>query len=92
MIDDEQLDKYRLAATKLRVIRDADPANDVIGIVIAWDDEHVLIRRQNRRVRKLSKSYIFQPFSEPRPEMEQLLHAEYDRQDDYSSGSSHLRE
>lgn len=66
MISDEQLNQYRLSATKLRVIRDADESNDVVGIIVAWDDENVLLRRQNRRVRKLSRSYRFQPYDQPR--------------------------
>ncbi|CAM2956191.1 hypothetical protein PASE110613_09460 [Paenibacillus sediminis] len=66
MISDEQLNTYRLSGEKVRVVRDALETNDVIGIVVAWDEEHVLIRRQNRRVVKLNRSYDIQPFSTPR--------------------------
>jgi hypothetical protein len=66
MIMDEELDAYRLSGEKVRVVRDGLETNDVVGIVLAWDDEQVLIRRQNRRVVKLDRSYTYQPFSEPR--------------------------
>ncbi|KEO80715.1 hypothetical protein MKN04_04085 [Paenibacillus polymyxa] len=66
MIMDEELDAYRLSSEKVRVVRDGLETNDVVGIVLAWDDEQVLIRRQNRRVVKLDRSYTYQPFSEPR--------------------------
>ncbi|MDO7905980.1 hypothetical protein Q5741_06050 [Paenibacillus sp. JX-17] len=66
MISDEQLDAYRLSGEKIRVVRDGLQTNDVTGIVVAWDDQNVLIRRQNRRVVKLDRSYHFQPFGEPR--------------------------
>ncbi|WEK55450.1 MAG: hypothetical protein P0Y55_05170 [Candidatus Cohnella colombiensis] len=66
MVNDEQLDEYRIAGTKVRIIRDALEQNDVVGIVLAWDDELVLIRRQNRRVAKVKRSYKLQPADEPR--------------------------
>ncbi|WNQ09696.1 hypothetical protein MJA45_18965 [Paenibacillus aurantius] len=66
MITDDQLDEYRQAGTKLRVIRDADVANDVKGIVLAWDDRHVLIRKQNRRVLKLDRAYTYKPWEQER--------------------------
>ncbi|AIQ12422.1 hypothetical protein [Paenibacillus durus] len=66
MISDEQLNKYRVSGEKIRVIRDALESNDVIGIVIAWDDSQVMIRRPNRRVVKLDRNYSFQPNTEPR--------------------------
>ncbi len=47
-------------------MRDGLESNDVVGIVLAWDEEQVLIRRQNRRVVKLDRSYTYQSFSEPR--------------------------
>ncbi|MFB5673382.1 hypothetical protein ACE3NQ_09945 [Paenibacillus terreus] len=68
MISDELLDSYRVSGEKVRVIRDALKENDVVGIVLAWDEEHVLIRRPNRRIVKLSRSYKVQPFKEPRPD------------------------
>ncbi|MNF11947.1 hypothetical protein D3C76_799540 [compost metagenome] len=66
MITDEQLNEYRLSGEKVRVIRDAIASNDVRGIVVAWDDTHVLIRKPNRNVVKLDRSYIIQPSREPR--------------------------
>jgi hypothetical protein len=69
VISDEVLDVYRVSGEKVRVIRDALKENDVVGIVLAWDDEHVLIRRPNRRIVKLSRSYKVQPFKEPRPDV-----------------------
>ncbi|CAH1215009.1 MULTISPECIES: hypothetical protein [unclassified Paenibacillus] len=66
MISDEELNALRLSGEKVRVVRDELESNDVKGIVVAWDDEQVLIRRQNRRVVKLDRHYSFQRFSEPR--------------------------
>jgi RNase P/RNase MRP subunit p29 len=66
MITDEQLDEFREIGTKLRVIRDIDPINDVKGIVVAWDEHSVLIRKQNRKVIKLVRSYTFQPWEQER--------------------------
>lgn len=68
MISDEQLDLYRVEGIKVRVVRDADPANDVRGFVVAWDDSSVLIRKPNRRVVKLSREYLIQPADQPRPD------------------------
>jgi RNase P/RNase MRP subunit p29 len=62
MISDELLNEYRVNGTKLRVIRDSEAANDVKGIVVAWDEETVLIRKQNRNVVKLARDYVFQPW------------------------------
>lgn len=61
MITDEELDRLRQEGTKVRVVRDADEANDVRGIVVAWDDRTVLIRKANRRVVKLDRSYTYVP-------------------------------
>lgn len=66
MIGDEQLDQYRMDGTMLRIIRDASPDNDVRGIVVAWDEEYVLIRKRNRNVVKLKRSYRYQPYTEER--------------------------
>ena len=66
MISDEELDRYRLDGTRVRVVRDADPANDVRGFVMAWDDKTVLIRKMNRKVIKLDRNYIYQPYNEER--------------------------
>ncbi|MBB6019193.1 hypothetical protein HNR77_000250 [Paenibacillus sp. JGP012] len=66
MISDSELDALRLSGEKVRVVRDELESNDVTGIVVAWDDKQVLIRRQNRRVVKLDRRYRYQLFSEPR--------------------------
>ncbi|MNO74616.1 hypothetical protein D3C76_656240 [compost metagenome] len=66
MMTDEQLNQYRISGEKVRIIRDAIAANDVRGIVVAWDETHVLIRRPNRNVVKLDRSYIIQPSHDPR--------------------------
>jgi hypothetical protein len=65
-MDEQQLDRYRLNGTKVRVIRDALEENDVVGIVVAWDDASILIRRPNRKVVKLDRSYRIQQADEPR--------------------------
>ncbi|GGD56036.1 hypothetical protein [Paenibacillus nasutitermitis] len=66
MISEEQLDAYRLEGTQVRVVRDAIEDNDVTGIVVAWDDEVVAIRRPNRRIVKVKRDYIIEPASAPR--------------------------
>ncbi|NGZ75687.1 hypothetical protein [Saccharibacillus alkalitolerans] len=66
MISDEQLNAYRLSGEKVRVVRDGLKENDVRGIVVAWDDTHVLIRRPNRNVVKLDRNYAIQPSKEER--------------------------
>ncbi len=66
MLNDEQLDHYRVEGTKVRVVRDAMELNDVVGIVVAWDEEQLLIRRPNRRVVKVKRGYDIQLASEPR--------------------------
>lgn len=67
--DDDLLDAYRVSGTKVRIVRDAIEKNDVVGIVVAWDDDYVLIRRPNKRVIKIKRAYRIQPFSEPRFEL-----------------------
>lgn len=67
MITEDQLDQYRVDGTLLRVIRDISPRNDVRGIVVAWDEESVLIRKKNRRVVKLARNYVYQPYEAERP-------------------------
>jgi len=69
MISDEQLDAYRISGEKIRVVRDGLESNDVKGIVLAWDEAQVMIRRPNRRVVKLDRNYIFQPVDQPRPDV-----------------------
>lgn len=66
MISDEQLDQYRQEGIKIRVIRDADPANDIRGFIMAWDESTVLLKKFNRRVVKLDRSYTFQPSDQER--------------------------
>jgi hypothetical protein len=68
MISEEQLDDYRVNGTLLRVVRDISPENDVKGIVVAWNDQEVMIRKANRKIVKLDRGYLFQPFADPRPE------------------------
>lgn len=69
MISDEDLNNYRISGEKIRVVRDGLESNDIRGIVLAWDDTQVMIRRPNRRVVKLDRNYIFQPLTEPRPDI-----------------------
>lgn len=69
MISDEELDAFRVAGEKVRVVRDSEKSNDVRGIVVAWDAEQVLIRRPNRNVVKLDRNYLYQLASEARPEL-----------------------
>ncbi|KGE16507.1 hypothetical protein [Paenibacillus wynnii] len=69
MISDEQLNEYRISGEKIRVVRDGLESNDIKGIVLAWDETQVMIRRPNRRVVKLDRNYIFQPFTEPRADV-----------------------
>jgi hypothetical protein len=74
MISDEQLDQYREQGTKVRVVRDVNIANDVKGIVVAWNETSVLIRKQNRRVVTLDRNYVYQPFTDERPPEFELSH------------------
>lgn len=66
MISDEELNEFRLSGEKVRVVRDALPENDIRGIVVAWDEKQVLIRRPNRNVVKLDRNYSYRPSREPR--------------------------
>lgn len=66
MISDDQLDAYRLSGEKVRVVRDGIRDNDIRGIVLAWNDTQVMIRRPNRNVVKLDRNYLFQSAKEPR--------------------------
>ncbi|OZB96786.1 hypothetical protein [Paenibacillus sp. XY044] len=66
MISDEELDAYRQSGEQVRVVRDGIESNDVTGIVVAWDNSQVLIRRRNRKVVKLDRNYWYQPVSTPR--------------------------
>lgn len=67
MITDEQLNFFRQEGKRVRVIRDALPENDVLGLVVAWSDEEVVIRKSNRKVVKLRRSYQYLSL-DPRPE------------------------
>lgn len=66
MISDQKLDAYRKSGAMVRVIRDANKENDIIGIVVAWNAETVMIRKRNRKIVKLSRSYTYQPREEER--------------------------
>lgn len=61
MITDDELNVYRVEGTRIRVERDADPANDVRGVIVAWDAETVLIRKANKRLLKLAREYRLVP-------------------------------
>lgn len=67
MVTDEQLNAFRLNGTKVRVIRDNSEANDVVGLVVAWNDKEMLIRKANRRVVKLPRNYPVIPADAERP-------------------------
>ncbi|MEC0089112.1 hypothetical protein PMSD_02320 [Paenibacillus macquariensis subsp. defensor] len=69
MISDEELNAFRVGGEKVRVVRDSEKSNDVRGIVVAWDEYQVLIRRPNRNVVKLDRKYFYQLASEPRPDL-----------------------
>lgn len=66
LVNEEQLDRFRISGETVRIIRDELETNDVLGIVVAWDDSAVVIRRPNRRVVKLSRSYHYMSASEER--------------------------
>ncbi|WP_028562556.1 hypothetical protein [Paenibacillus pinihumi] len=66
MLSDEQLDAFRVQGTAVRVVRDHIEGNDVYGIVVAWNEEQVMIRKKSRRIVKLSRSYRYEPASEER--------------------------
>lgn len=70
MISEEQLNAYRLSGQQVRVVRDNIEKNDVIGIVVAWDDESVMIRKRTRRVVKLSRKYEYIDINAERPTIE----------------------
>lgn len=66
MITEEELNHYREQDIWVRVVRDINPDNDVKGHVVAWDENSVLLRKQNRRVVTLSRKYHYQPYAELR--------------------------
>jgi hypothetical protein len=65
-VTEEQLDRFRQSGEQVRVVRDELEANDVLGIVVAWDDSSVMVRKPSRRVVKLSRDYLYRPAEEPR--------------------------
>lgn len=69
MISEDQLNEYRVSGEMIRVVRDNLESNDVIGIVVAWDDSSVMIRKKSRRVVKLNRSYVYLPSTEERPQI-----------------------
>ncbi len=69
MVAEEQLDRFRQSGETVRVVRDGIESNDVLGIVVAWDDSSVVIRKPSRRVVKLSRSYQYLPESGERPSL-----------------------
>mgnify|MGYP000919391083 FL=1 len=66
MVSDDTLNEFRLDGVLVRVVRDACEENDVEGMVVAWSDTHVLIRKKNRKVVRLSREYLYQPAHEER--------------------------
>ncbi|MFD0588139.1 hypothetical protein ACFQZE_09020 [Paenibacillus sp. GCM10027627] len=66
MVTEEQLDRFRLSGETVRVVRDELEINDVVGIVVAWDDASVVMRKPSRRVVKLSRTYLYMPAAEER--------------------------
>lgn len=61
MVTDEELNRFRLSGEKIRVQRDSDPQNDVRGVIIAWDEKYVILRKPNRNLLKLPRYYIYSP-------------------------------
>jgi RNase P/RNase MRP subunit p29 len=66
MLSDEQLNEYRVEGTKVRIVRDNIEANDVKGIVVAWNEQFIIIRKQNRKVIEVPRHYLCQPMTEER--------------------------
>ncbi|MBJ6361586.1 hypothetical protein ACFOQM_09845 [Paenibacillus sp. GCM10012307] len=66
MITDEQLNALRVQGTLVRVVRDYMEQNDVIGIVVAWSEDQVMVRKKSRRIVKLSRNYRYEPALEER--------------------------
>ncbi|WP_040714165.1 hypothetical protein [Paenibacillus curdlanolyticus] len=72
MITEQQMDEFRLSGESVRIVRDGIPANDVYGIVVAWDEESIVIRRINKRVVKLSRTYKLERATDERGEPDAL--------------------
>lgn len=67
MVSEQQLDAFRQSGELVRVVRDNLESNDVQGIVVAWDNEIVMLRKRSKRVVKLSRTYTYIAASEERP-------------------------
>ncbi|MCU6709527.1 hypothetical protein M6D81_12535 [Paenibacillus sp. J5C_2022] len=65
-VSEQQLDAYRQSGEKVRVVRDEIEGNDVFGVVVAWDDSTVMLRKPSRRVVKLSRSYYYMSAAQDR--------------------------
>jgi len=65
MISEEQLDEYRVNGVRVQVRHqvDSDGVRDIKGIVVAWDDETVLIRKQNRKIVRVPRTAGFEPLA-----------------------------
>ena len=63
---DNLLNKYRNEGTLIRVVRDANPENDIRGYVVAWNEKEVLIRKRNKKVMKVPLFYPIQVDDQPR--------------------------
>jgi hypothetical protein len=68
MVSEEQLDAFRISGEQVRVVRDGMEMNDIIGIVVAWDDTTAVIRKFNRRVVKVSRNYLYVSLAAERPD------------------------
>jgi RNase P/RNase MRP subunit p29 len=66
MVDDQQLDALRLTGERIRVVRDVNPENDVLGWLVAWNDQEIIVRKANKKVVKLKRSYAIQSVHEAR--------------------------
>ncbi|MBD3918553.1 hypothetical protein H8B09_07300 [Paenibacillus sp. PR3] len=66
MITEEQLDAFRQSGEPVRVVRDGLAANDVYGIIVAWDDSSLVLRKVNKRVVKLSREYTLERAADDR--------------------------
>jgi hypothetical protein len=66
MITEEQLDAFRQSGEPVRIVRDGLAANDVYGIVVAWDDSSLVLRKVNKRVVKLSREYTLERAADER--------------------------
>mgnify|MGYP001271627395 CR=1 FL=1 len=66
MITEEQLDAFRQSGEPVRIVRDGLAANDVYGIIVAWDDTSLVLRKVNKRVVKLSRDYTLERAADDR--------------------------